>query len=120
MYNDPTNSPNLSRDLAELYERMAAQERTAAVSAAGGGVTDHGALAGLGDDDHPQYLLEDGTRGSFTFDQTAGRVGIGGSPRWVSYLFEQESQIDLEVDGVSEALALFTQFTGEAFLTETN
>jgi len=25
-------------------------------------VTDHGALAGLGDDDHPQYLLVDGTR----------------------------------------------------------
>lgn len=26
------------------------------------GVTDHGALAGLADDDHPQYLLADGTR----------------------------------------------------------
>lgn len=26
------------------------------------GVTDHGALAGLSDDDHPQYLLADGTR----------------------------------------------------------
>jgi hypothetical protein len=30
--------------------------------AAGGGVTDHGALAGLGDDDHAQYLRVDGTR----------------------------------------------------------
>ncbi len=28
----------------------------------GGGVTDHGALAGLGDDDHPHYLLADGSR----------------------------------------------------------
>ena len=28
----------------------------------GGGVTDHGALSGLGDDDHTQYLLVDGTR----------------------------------------------------------
>lgn len=28
----------------------------------GGGVTDHGALTGLGDDDHTQYLLIDGTR----------------------------------------------------------
>ena len=27
----------------------------------GGGVTDHGALTGLGDDDHPQYLT--GARG---------------------------------------------------------
>lgn len=25
--------------------------------AGGGGVSDHGALTGLGDDDHPQYLL---------------------------------------------------------------
>ena len=28
----------------------------------GGGVTDHGALSGLADDDHPQYLLADGSR----------------------------------------------------------
>lgn len=28
----------------------------------GGGATDHGALTGLGDDDHPQYLRADGTR----------------------------------------------------------
>jgi hypothetical protein len=28
----------------------------------GGGVTDHGVLTGLGDDDHTQYLLADGTR----------------------------------------------------------
>jgi hypothetical protein len=27
-----------------------------------GGVTDHGALSGLGDDDHPQYLKTDGSR----------------------------------------------------------
>ena len=29
------------------------------------GVTDHGLLAGLADDDHTQYALADGTRGSF-------------------------------------------------------
>lgn len=28
----------------------------------GGGVTDHGALTGLADDDHTQYLLVNGTR----------------------------------------------------------
>jgi hypothetical protein len=33
----------------------------------GGGTTDHGALTGLGDDDHTQYVLADGTR-SFTGD----------------------------------------------------
>jgi len=32
------------------------------VSGGGGGVTDHGALTGLGDDDHTQYLLVNGTR----------------------------------------------------------
>jgi hypothetical protein len=31
----------------------------------GGGVTDHGLLTGLLDDDHTQYALADGTRGSF-------------------------------------------------------
>lgn len=35
------------------------------VSSGGGGETDHGALTGLSDDDHPQYALADGTRGSF-------------------------------------------------------
>lgn len=30
--------------------------------AGGGGVSDHGALTGLGDDDHPLYALTDGTR----------------------------------------------------------
>lgn len=30
-----------------------------------GGVTDHGALTGLGDDDHALYALADGTRGDF-------------------------------------------------------
>ena len=34
----------------------------------GGGVTDHGALTGLGDDDHPQYLNE--TRGDARYAQT--------------------------------------------------
>lgn len=31
----------------------------------GGGVTDHGALTGLADDDHTQYALADGSRGTF-------------------------------------------------------
>jgi hypothetical protein len=40
--------------------------------AAGGGITDHGALDGLADDDHPQYLLATGTR-------QATKLGIGGA-----------------------------------------
>lgn len=38
---------------------------------AGAGVTDHGALTGLSDDDHTQYLKTDGTR-ALTGDQSAG------------------------------------------------
>lgn len=37
----------------------------------GGGVSDHGALTGLGDDDHTQYLRTDGTR-ALTGNQSAG------------------------------------------------
>ena len=37
----------------------------------GSGTSDHGALSGLNDDDHPQYALADGTRGSF---EAAGAV----------------------------------------------
>jgi hypothetical protein len=39
----------------------------------GSGPSDHGALTGLGDDDHAQYALADGTRGSF---EPIGSVGI--------------------------------------------
>jgi len=40
-------------------------------SGGGGGVTDHGALTGLGDDDHTQYILVAGTR-AFTGNQSMG------------------------------------------------
>jgi len=43
----------------------------------GTSVSDHGELGGLGDDDHPQYLLADGSRdmtGDLTFEEGANRV----------------------------------------------
>lgn len=40
-------------------------------SGGGGGVTDHGALTGLGDDDHAQYLLANGAR------QVSGGFAVG-------------------------------------------
>ena len=43
------------------------QERTA-----GGGVTDHGALSGLTDDDHSQYLLAAGTRAGSGIQELLG------------------------------------------------
>jgi hypothetical protein len=41
----------------------------------GGGIADHGLLAGLGDDDHGQYVLEDGTR-AFSGDIDLGTNDI--------------------------------------------
>jgi hypothetical protein len=45
------------------------------VTGSAGGVSDHGALTGLGDDDHTQYLLEDGTR-ALSADWDAGGFRI--------------------------------------------
>jgi len=45
------------------------------LSGGGGGVTDHGALTGLSDDDHTQYLLVDGTR-AMTGDLNMGSNAI--------------------------------------------
>lgn len=44
-------------------------------NAGGGGVTDHGALTGLTDDDHPQYLIDPGT---VTDDAVVRWDGTGG------------------------------------------
>ena len=55
---------------------------------ASGGASDHGGLTGLGDDDHPQYLLADGTRSVSGDLDVTGDVTIGGQveiPRQVSY-----------------------------------
>lgn len=46
-------------------------------SSGGGGVTDHGALTGLGDDDHTQYLLANGTRAITKIDVTTSGVFSG-------------------------------------------
>jgi len=52
---------------------------TVQTSANAGGVTDHGMLTGLADDDHPQYLLADGVRGSTNGFAVIG-VGSGRIP----------------------------------------
>ena len=44
------------------------------------GVTDHGNLTGLGDDDHPQYLPTDGARLSKDGFAVSGSVGSGSIP----------------------------------------
>jgi hypothetical protein len=44
------------------------------------GITDHGLLNGLTDDDHPQYLLADGSRASSNGFAVTGTVGSGAIP----------------------------------------
>jgi len=44
-----------------------------------GGVTDHGALTGLSDDDHLQYLLADGVRASTNGFVVTGTINLPGS-----------------------------------------
>ncbi len=55
-----------NRDLVQIldeHERAIRRLRQSLARAGGGGVTDHGALTGLGDvADHPGYVLVDGTR----------------------------------------------------------
>lgn len=54
--------------------------KPASVSPAGGSSGDHGALSGLVDDDHPQYLLAQGTRASANGFAVSGTAGIGAIP----------------------------------------
>ncbi|MCB0251308.1 MAG: hypothetical protein KDI07_22250 [Anaerolineae bacterium] len=51
------------------------------LTAAGGGVTDHGALTGLSDDDHSQYLLATGARTGASSQAQTFTNGIIG-PSW--------------------------------------
>jgi hypothetical protein len=44
------------------------------------GVTDHGALSGLADDDHPQYLLADGVRTTTNGFAVTGAIQTGSIP----------------------------------------
>jgi hypothetical protein len=59
-------------DQRKFYEHgVAPGVRIVTGAGGGGGVTDHGALTGLGDDAPPQYLRTDGTR-ALTGNQDAG------------------------------------------------
>lgn len=58
---DHLGEENLLDWLDSLERRLASVERSAATGSSLSG--DHGDLTGLGDDDHTQYLLADGSRG---------------------------------------------------------
>lgn len=67
-------SPDGAADYVATYDADAGTHKKVLLDdlpGGGGGVTDHGALTGLGDDDHTQYALIDGSRdftGSINLD----------------------------------------------------
>lgn len=76
--------------LEREVERLRVKERPVG---GGGGVTDHGALGGLSDNDHPQYLLTTGKAAdadkldnidSTGFVQTSGNQSVGGTKTFSS------------------------------------
>ena len=65
-----------------IYELSAVTTISAPSSGGSGGTTDHGALTGLGDDDHTQYVLRSilTTKGDLlTYSTVVARLGIGSS-----------------------------------------
>ena len=98
-----------------------------------GGVTDHGALSGLGDDDHTIYLLADGTRtateltisGDLTVDTDTlyvdsanNRVGIGTTTPTVALDVTGSAFIsqNAEVDGILTANHIHGNLAGAVYL----
>jgi hypothetical protein len=63
-----------------LTWNQAANAWEAKAPAAGGGASDHGALTGLGDDDHTQYLLANGVRTSPNGFAVIGVPAVGTIP----------------------------------------
>ena len=53
----------------------------------GGGVSDHGALTGLGDDDHSLYLLQSGAEG-LTGDWDIGNYNLTGEYLWADEFYK--------------------------------
>lgn len=70
-----------------------------------GGVSDHGHLLGLDDDDHPQYALADGSRGNFEPTGTAATLVAQLGAEVDDFIQEIEQDLDGKEDvGVAAAL----------------
>ena len=59
---EPITLRHMSGAVLELRDDGRGYYNGVEIVSSGGGVSDHGALTGLGDDDHTQYLLANGTR----------------------------------------------------------
>lgn len=75
----------------------------------GAGVTDHGALTGLGDDDHTQYALANGQR--WTTTQTASRAVVSDASGYLVVSATTSTELGY-VSGVTSAIQ--TQLDGKA------
>lgn len=75
----------------------------------GGGVTDHGDLGGLADDDHTQYLLTAGTRtGSTAAQQSFGATGLK-----ADVISESTGAAGVTVDSVNLKDGTITSLAGD-------
>ena len=104
---DPTQVPNLSRDLAELYERLAVQERATAASGGSGGSVDAGDLTGatLAAGVTASSLTSVGTLTSLN---VTGDVGIGTT--------SPGKKLDVADSGTAEVRIRSTDSVGDSAL----
>jgi hypothetical protein len=85
----------------------------------GGGVTDHGLLTGLSDDDHTQYLLASGARnmGGTLLPNASAAYNLGGVSNlwnvvWTKYIGGAEAQYDwIGFDTVSQIKMVLNSVT---------
>jgi hypothetical protein len=87
-------------------DRMPAKRSTIRVSGgAGSGITDHGGMSGIADDDHTQYLLVDGTR-AMTSAMTIG-TDADGTDRSITWGHSTLKTI-IGIDDSSDAFVINT------------
>lgn len=72
-----------------------------------GGVSDHGALTGLDGDDHPQYILVDGTR---AFTGVVDSVGMNVTEGDIQYQSIPASDLDVSGNTISGTLTGVSDF----------
>src|SRR6056297_3038622 len=79
---------NVTEDTTTITASPAVTQITVGTGGGGGGVTDHGALTGLADDDHTQYALADGTRGSIATTAQGSLADTAVQPAHIDTLAE--------------------------------